>query len=324
MKSDSLIYRLLLLLLLPAIAAILYVRGQQYDPGLIDFKQTAGTAEKAGLPVAGRPQTVALPSSDETLAGYSRIGRPQLFTRDNLYEHVNGHAEYFISAGFMGLTVTEYRLAAKDTDQPDLQVEVYDMGNGMQAFGVLSDEAGEKAKPVKVGTMAYARAGGISFFKGRYYVKIAAMNPKTPLLAFAEALSATLPAGNDSLSILSKLPDLGKPGRTRFIKEAYRGLDFVRNVIERDYATEAGTITLALLSSDAAKTEALEKTFLDYFRKSGMQYEKAERDGITFYRVIDRYEGNWLLMPEGGMLFGIFGTQDEAVTGKIHQSRAAR
>ncbi len=50
-----------------------------------------------------------------------------------------------------------------------------------------------------------------------------------------------------------------------------------------------------------------------YFGKSGTKYEKAERGGKDVYKVIDRYEGNWLLIKSRDSVFGLFGTDDEEI-----------
>jgi len=325
MNAAPLIYRLLLLCLLPCIAIILYLRGQHYDPALIDFK-TMTELKAQGQNVPAAPADIAagekpLPAdAAKTISGFRQIGRERHYTSDNLYEHVDGHAEYFIGAGFAGLTLIDYAAADSKTSEAELQAEVFDMGNSIQAFGVLSDEAGDSAKPVSVGTMGFGNPGGINFIRGRYYVKITAYNPKAPLLKFAREFSGTLPAapaGKDSFDVFSRLPDLGKVNKTRFIKEGYRGLDFLRNVIEREYSSGDKKITVALMAgSGAGSTEqvkTLQSSFFDYFKKSGMLYERAIRDGLEFYRVTDKYEGNWFLIPSSDAIFGVFGTDDEAV-----------
>jgi hypothetical protein len=321
MNSPPLVVRLLLLGLLPGIAIILYLSGQHYDPALIDFK--SGTEKTVSVPTTPAPADEKSSAAPGTIAiaGFRQIGREQQFTRENLYEHVDGHAEYFISAGFAGLTVTEYTASDSGASQAEYQAEVYDMGKDIQAFGVLTDEAGDNARAVSVGTMAFKTSGGINFIRGRYYVKISAYNPKAPVLAFAKVFSESLPAGRDSFGIFSKLPDLGKTGKTRFVKEGYRGLDFLHNVVEREYLSGNTKITVALLAGSGQEVKALQSSFFDYFKKSGMSYEKTEREGKEFYRVTDKYEGNWFLIPTRDAMFGLFGTEDETLVSSFGKAK---
>jgi hypothetical protein len=306
-------YRLLLIGLLPLIAAVLYFRGQNYDPALIDFKTTArrevpGPAALPHVLQESQPLHVA-----QDIAGFRKMSEAHHYTRDNLYEHVDGHAEYFISAGFQGLTVTEYIASGSTAAEAEIQVEVYDMGKSIQAFGVLADESGEDPTPVSVGTMGYKTSDGVNFIKGRYYVKISAFSPKTEVIKFAKGFAETLSAGQDPFQVFSKFPDIGKVVSTKFAKEGYRGLDFLHNVIEREYSTDSGRIKVALMSGSEPEMRALLSSFLDYFGRSGMRYEKTESSGGEVYRVIDKYEGNWLLIRSRDEIFGVFGTDDEKI-----------
>jgi hypothetical protein len=313
MNSVPLKYRLLLIGLLPLIAGGLYIRGQKYDPALIDFKTTV-RQEVPGSAASSQAlqESQSLPIVRD-IEGFRKLGEARTYTKENLYEHVNGHAEYFISAGFQGLTVTDYVAAGSKAAQAELQAEVFDMGKSMQAFGVLADESGENPLPVSVGTMGYKTSSGVNYIKGRYYVKISAYSPKTPVIQFAKGFADTLSGGQDSFQVFSKFPDLGKTGKTTFAKEGYRGLDFLHNVIEREYSTAGGKIKVALMAGSEKETQPLISSFLDYFGKSGMRYEKIERDGRQVYKVMDKYEGNWFLIQSRDAVFGLFGTDDEEI-----------
>ncbi len=315
MKSVPLVYRLVLIGVLPLIALALYVKGQQYDPALINFKAAARQEASSS---SAAPQTVqespAAAGAGE-FPGFLQIGRAHTYAKDNLYEHVDGHAEYFIGAGFVGLTVSAYKSAASRAAEAEIQAEVYDMGKSIQAFGVLADESGENASPAAVGVMGFKTSGGVNFIKGRYYVKISGINPKAAVLTFARAFADTLPAGKDSFQVFAKLPDIGKIETTRFVKEGYRGLDFLHNVIEREYSTGGKKITVALITGSENELRAVLSSFHGYFEKSRMPYEKTERDKKEVYKVADKYEGTWFLIQSRDAIFAVFGTDDEGILG---------
>jgi len=313
MNAVPLRYRLILFGLLPLIAAVLYYRGQSYDPALIDFK----TAVRQGASLSASSlqslqESQPRPAVQE-IAGFRQLGGSQRYTKENLYEHVDGHAEYFISAGFQGLTVTQYVAVGSKATQAEIQAEVFDMGKSIQAFGVLADESGENPSPVSVGVMGFKTSDGVNFIKGRYYAKISVFSPRTPLLKFAKGLADTLSAGQDTFQVFSKFPDLGKVENTRFVKEGYRGLDFLHNVIEREYLTGGRKIKVALMTGSEQEMRSLVSSFVGYFGKSGMRYEKTERGGREIYKVMDKYEGNWFLIPSRDTIFGVFGSDDEDI-----------
>jgi hypothetical protein len=317
MNPVPLKYRLLLIGLLPLIAGVLYFRGQKYDPALIDFKTTP--RQEVPGPLTS-PQTLEepqpLPANQDVaqdISGFRKMGESRRYTRENLYEHVDGHAEYFISAGFQVLTVTNYISAGSKAKEAEIQAEVFDMGRSIQAFGVLADESGEDPPAVSVGTMGYKTSGGVSYIKGRYYVKISALSPNTPVIKFAKTFAETLSAGGDSFQVFSKFPDIGKVLHTRFSKEGYRGLDFLHNVIEREYLRGSGKIKIALMAESDHEARSLLASFLEYFGKSGTRYEKTGRSAIDVYKVMDKYEGNWFLIRSRNAVFGVFGTDDEEI-----------
>jgi hypothetical protein len=314
MNPVRLRYRILLIGLLPCIAAVIYFSGQRFDSSLIDFKTEAGREAPVSA-IASPPsveQSLIVQTSQE-IAGFRQLGQARHYTKENLYEHVNGHAEYFISAGFAGLTVTEYITSGSGATQAEIQTEIFDMGKSIQAFGVLADESGENAAPVSVGAMGFKTSGGISFIKGRYYVKITAYSPEAPVLKFAKGFADTISPEKGSFQVFSKFPNLGKIERTRFVKESYRGLDFLHNVIEREYSASDKKIKVALVTGSGQEMKSLLSSFLDYFRKYAIPYEKLEKSGKEVYRVMDKYEGTWFLIPAHDTMYSVFGTDDEGI-----------
>jgi hypothetical protein len=314
MNPPRLVSRILLIGLLPCIAALIYFSGQRYDAALIDFRTEA--KQQAPVSPAASPlsveQTTIVPASQE-IVGFLQSGQARRYTKENLYEHVDGHAEYFISAGFAGLTVTEYIAPGSGAKQADIQAEVFDMGKSIQAFGVLADESGENAAPVSVGAMGFRTSGGLNFIKGRYYVKITAFSPKTPVLKFAKGFADKLPQEKGSFEVFSKFHNLGKIEHTRFVKESYHGLDFLHNVIEREYSYGDKKIKVALVTGSGQEMKTLLSSFLDYFKKYAVPYEKIEKSGKEVYRVMDKYEGNWFLIPAHEAIFSVFGPEDEGI-----------
>ncbi len=300
--SSARISRIILIVLLPAIAVVLYLEGQHYDPALIRFQPPEAGAEKAAA---------FFPAE---IDGYTRTGPLRTFTRGNLYEYINGHAEYFISSGFIELTTGEYAGAAAAAGQSDVVVDIYDMGKGIQAFGILADEAGENPEYVQVGSMGFQTARSLGFIKAKYYVKVTAFVDQVPLERIAAAVEGKIGATAEPFAVFSRFPDLGEVVATRYIKEAYRGLEFVNNVLERQYSVNGKPVQVFLVTGDAEKIGALVSSFLDYFRRSGIAFEQiSAKNGRIIYKVQDPYEGDWFLLPAPDALFGVFGAVDESM-----------
>lgn len=297
--------RILLLVLLPVIAGALYFEGQHYDEALLQFNASEyGSAN----------ETSFFPSQVD---GYRRSGQLRRFSKETLYEYVNGHAEYFISAGFAGLTVGEYVREGGNPDQPDVMVDIYDMESGIQAFGLFADEAGDNQEDIGAGTLGFKTDQGLGFIKGPYYVKISRSDDRVPLESFAEAIDGNMDATFDPFALFSQLPDLGQIAGTRYIKEAYRGLDFANNVIEREFLIQGNRVQVALFTQGPDDIPRLVNAFRKFFERSDTPYDTIEKGGRTRYQIQDPYEGDWILLPLPNHLLGLFGSFDDGLVEKL-------
>ncbi|MBF0584431.1 MAG: hypothetical protein HQL80_09380 [Magnetococcales bacterium] len=302
----SAIARLLLIALLPLLATLLYWQGQHYDPMLLDFRAAAGNGRRVPLP--------------ERVDAWQRQPDARHFGKENLYEYINGHAEYFLSAGFRALTVVEYRLPT-DGQQPSAVLDLYDMGEPLNAFGVLMDES-SNGQSVPVGELGYQSQRSIGFTSGAYYVKLAAFADQLPLLPLAQAvdqgLRKAIPSTPGSAARNFLFPDLGVVTGTRFIKEDYHGWGFLQRVVERSFNRGDGTaITAFTVSGSAKQMAAMEQAFLAFFQQEGITVTEIRAEGMRLLQIADRYEGDWLLLPMESGWLGVFHPLDELLKGQL-------
>lgn len=303
--TRSTLYRLVLLGLLPVIALVLYIEGQTYNPALIRFSPSdAGLGREAAF-------------FPDKIGEFNRLGQVRLFSKDNLYEYVDGHAEYFLSAGFIGLAVGEYIRSGAEGAEPEVVADVYDMGKNIQAFGVFANEVGDDAAIVRVGMMGAKTAQGISFVDGKYFVKITTFREGGPVEMFADRIDEAIGPAAGEITLFSRLPAVGEILETRFVKEAYRGLAFATNVIERSYRVGEETFQVSLVSGNEADMKKLLNSYLAFFRDADIPHTTIDKGGQQFYQVMDPYEGNWYLIPGQGTLYGIYGTTDEKILDRL-------
>ncbi|MBF0282939.1 MAG: hypothetical protein HQL51_00570 [Magnetococcales bacterium] len=284
--------RLALLLALPAVGWAVWWDGQHYDPALLDFRNAAKAGSAASL--AGK--------FPEKLGPFVRLAPPRTFHKDNLFEYINGHAEYFLSAGFKGLAVGEYGLPG--ATQPTLVIDLYDMDQPAQAFGVLSDEAGQGAEPAEAGEMGFRVGQGLSFIFGPYYLHMAGFGETGELTTLANEWTQRL--GTKGGGLTFDFPPLGPVVSSRFIKESYRGMGFLHRVMERTFEWQGLPVTLfsAPLSPEGGK--ALWGELAQFFQKEKIPVTERTENGLTYHVVEDRYEGEWFLIPLPDRLLGVF------------------
>ncbi|MBF0417279.1 MAG: hypothetical protein HQL86_03415 [Magnetococcales bacterium] len=292
--------RLLLLGLLPVIGLLIYQDGQRYDPGLLDFK-------KAGARLS--PLMSLFP---EQSAGLSRQGEFQRFQKENLHEYVNGHAEYYLSAGFKSLLVGEYGDTGA-TAKPRVVVDLYDMGKPLFAFGVLTGEGNNDSPEAGIGDLGFRDPRGLRFIVGPYYVKMTAFDDTAPLEPLAKSLVAAVGKGAGDKVAGFRFPEFGTPNATRFIKEKYRGLDFFNQVVERSFTWNGTNLQAFQAGGSEIESREIETRLIDFLGQEEIPVETVEQNGLTVKRVRDPYEGEWFFLQTGEQLIGAFGLPlDEA------------
>ena len=294
--------RLLLVALLPLIALLLYVDGQVYDSDLLDFRKVA---TGGGLSAELFP---------DRIAGLDRAGQLRHFDKDHLYEYINGHAEYFIGAGFRALAVGEY--GAGDDGQPRMVVNLYDMGGALNAFGVLANEAADQA-PVDVATLGFRGSQGVNFIHGPYYVQVSLFDPGLEPMAAAGDMAAALAEKAEAVELAFRFPNLGRVKSTRFVREYYRGMDFLNNVVERTFDRDGRDIQAFVISGSAAEIRELEQSLTGFLTDDGIPFEVVGRNDLRFIEVEDPYEGNWFFVALEGQLVGTYASLEDGMVEAI-------
>lgn len=70
-------------------------------------------------------------------------GQPYGYDARNLYEYINGAAEFFIAFGFIELTGANYAPVSGHNDA--VTVDVYNMGSKLNAFGLFQSRRDRKS-----------------------------------------------------------------------------------------------------------------------------------------------------------------------------------
>ena len=158
--------------------------------------------------------TLLLP---EKVDGWKATRKDGIYGRDNLYDYINGGAELYLSYGFQKAANRTY----ERSDQPDIVVDLFDMGTSVNAYGVFSHSMETIDKAYGQGSQ-YSE-GLLLFWKDRYYLSIMSY-PETPeskkaLLALGRKIEAAIKGEGPLPDILDLLPqDLLIPESIRYFR----------------------------------------------------------------------------------------------------------
>jgi len=118
---------------------------------------------------AGQGTQVVLKTLLPAVEGMESKESPETYFPETLFEYINGAAEIYLSYDFKELIVAEYK---KSGASDSVAVEIYDMGNRKNSFGIYSAERYPDNEFLILGTQGYMEQGALNFLVGRYYVKL--------------------------------------------------------------------------------------------------------------------------------------------------------
>ena len=152
----------MLLLPLAAVAAWLAVRARTVrdDPAavLAALKAAAGPA----VPDAGA-------------AGATARSEPASYTRDTLYEYIDGAAEAYLARGFERCTVATYTFASEGGSPVDVTAEVYRFASPAGAREQMESERPAAAAPLPGSPDAFADETTLVTTRGNDYLKLTSL-----------------------------------------------------------------------------------------------------------------------------------------------------
>lgn len=230
------------------------------------------------------------------------------FTPENLYEHINGRAEFFLGYGVVQMTFATYiheRDAATFID-----VSVYDMASPANAFGVYTAERPKVFQPVDVNRAGYRSGANIFIWKGPYYVRMITSDDSSRLqrinVELAQKLSNSLHDSGESLWGLNALPTVDRvPGSERYFLQDAMGLDFMTNTYMAQYRKN-GTILRVFLSKTDNTTSAREvlRLYKEYGKQMGQGLKEIHRNGvvISLYDMGGSYDA---IFQNGDVVAGV-------------------
>jgi hypothetical protein len=103
------------------------------------------------------------------LNDWTKTEEPSIYFPENLFEFINGAAEIYLAYDFKELTVAQYN---KKGSAASIAVEIYEMSNETNAFGIYGAERYADNNFVPIGIQGYVEEGMLNYLVGKYYVKL--------------------------------------------------------------------------------------------------------------------------------------------------------
>lgn len=143
----------------------------------------------------------------QEMHGWKAQGKPETYTRETIFDYIDGAGEVYRQYGFRELEV--YRLVKPD--EPDIVVELFDMSSAEDAFGVFTH--GRESEEAGIGQGSEHRGGLLCFWKDKYFVCIytegESQAAQEAVLALGKPIDGAIKTVGPRPKILDYLPKKG-------------------------------------------------------------------------------------------------------------------
>ena len=270
-----------------------------------------------GVSSAATPLDSLIPRRDIPKE-WTLIQGPQTYNKKTLFEHINGQAELFLKYGFQKSVFAIYQ--NKKSRENQIEIDIYDMGNVLQAFGVFSRFRNED-RPGGFGLDSYLDDHSAFFYKGKYFVMVYATESNPDLMSqFSKLIALKISDPSPPPKEVSYFPRNGlKPGSIQYFPEGLLGHQFLKRGFQGTYmdGEKEFHLFLAVFKDSQEATVAL-KVYKDDLSKKGkvlsgglIQFEARALKGE------DPYQGKVVILQKGSYLLGAVGFQNEEDAGNL-------
>jgi len=281
------------------------------------------------------PMEFLIPKKN-TPEGWVLIEGPQTFTKKTLFEHINGQAELFFKYGFQKSVFAIYQNKKESRDQ--IELDIYDMGNVVQAFGIFSRfRNGDRS--AGIGLDSCLDNHSVFFYKGKYFIMVYATESNPDVLRkFSKSVELKISDPSSLPKELNYFPKNElKSGSIQYFPEGLLGHQFLKRGFQGIYiekvevkAKDKVEVKDKVEEKNKAKTEIKEfKLFLAIFKDSQeatsalktykediLKKGKVLSGGLIELRIKalkgeDPYQGKFIVLQKGFYLLGAVGFEKE-------------
>jgi len=158
-----------------------------------------------GLP-AGASQTLSKLVPKE-IDGWSVHEKDGIYSGKEIYKYIDGAGEVYLAYDFRQVLVRRF----SKSGEPDIVVELFDMGSPNDAYGVFSHD--REMETNEIGQGCERRGGLLSFWKGKYVVTIFAEGQseasQSAVTDVAKSIAGRIKMSSSKPALLDYLPTQG-------------------------------------------------------------------------------------------------------------------
>lgn len=243
------------------------------------------------------------------LEGWTSKSKPVVYNPDNLYEHINGAAEIYLSYDFLELTSQGF----VSSGSKSFTVDIYRHSDPRMSFGIYSQEKPRQGEFISVGSQGYYEKGVLNFLKGSHYVKISGFDlgdlDRSILENVARQVAEKLEGEPSLPKAVQAFPERGKIVNSEaFTARNYLGHSFLNFAFKADYQDNGETFQVFIIEADnEAAAAQMADDYAAFARGKG---SPVETPGNARYFIFQdpyyRAQGQTHLRQQDKYVWGLF------------------
>jgi len=252
----------------------------------------------------------------------------KIFTRDTLFDHINGEAELYFPYGFDLLATAIY--TNKANPQSAILADVYRMGSLLDAFGIYSNYRKANSERASTGAEGFISPTQLMFYQDRYFIRLQASGAtnmdKNTLLECGRAISRNLPPNKDCPKEVEIFNMSGVvPKSERYIAQSLLGYAYFRRGIIAEAILEGKRPQIFMVSEDSRdEARKVFDQYLLYLKASGQAIQLTETSEWIFMTAADPLYGNVVVEHSGRYVIGAVRVKDVSSAIKLLEQLRSR
>lgn len=221
------------------------------------------------------------------------------FYGENLYEYINGAAPAYHDYDFELLLVQPYKKG-----EIEITVEIYDMGNRLNAFGIYSVERSPDNDYLEIGAEGYGDSMSLNFLQDRYYIKLQAYGEneeetEKALQLVSKCVSKKIKKGKKLPKFLKRIPGEQQINHSQqYLNKSPLGHEVLAPAFKADYQwnnEHSGSLLVSLAKNRKEAIGRIEK-LASHFEKAG-KLKPLSDFGEHVFGGESEFEGKFIFFP---------------------------
>ena len=232
----------------------------------------------------------------------------EYYTEENLWDYMNGGAPGYLAYGIEEMVTMQVKNLKNHIE---VVIDIYDMGNHLNAFGIYSVERVPDGRDLDFGVDSYQYDTTLCFWQDKYYVKLMSydMKPETAqsLSSLATLITQKMPKKGEPPYLFSIFPVEGRLKKSeRYIKCDVLGQAYFTGGYSVEYDNDSNQYKIFLIrNKDPLETKQNFHKYLDFIKTIGQITDENIKIGEQAFAGIHNFYGRVLFARKGLYIIGV-------------------